>query len=80
MEIWKQVLDIQRTLERRESTVEDQLEIAELALAQDDSSKGLCLGRELGIARRITSEQVLELTTVGRVRHCSVVFSAVGRR
>lgn len=63
-------VDVQRTLKRREATVEDQLKIAKLALGQDDGGQALSLGRELGVARRIASEQVLEDTTVGRVRHC----------
>lgn len=60
----------QRTFKRREAAVQDQLEVAELALSQDDSSQGLGLGGELVVARSIAGEQVLEDATVGRVRHC----------
>lgn len=58
-----------RTLKRRETTVHDQLEIAQLALSKDDSREGLGLGGELLLAGSIAGEQVLEDTTVGSVGH-----------
>jgi hypothetical protein len=57
------------TFEWGKATVEDQLEIAELALGQDESSQRLCLCCKLVVTRRITGEQVLEDTSVGWVRH-----------
>jgi hypothetical protein len=59
----------QLTLERRETTVHDQLEIAELALSKDDGGEGLGLGGELVVAGSIASEQVLQDTTVRSVGH-----------
>lgn len=60
----------QRTFKGRKATVQDQLEIAKLALSQDNGSQGLGLGGELVVARSIAGEQVLEDATVRRVRHC----------
>lgn len=45
-----------RTFKGRKATVENQLEIAELALGQDDRGKSLGLSRELGVAGRIARE------------------------
>lgn len=58
------------TFERRETTVEDQLEIAKVTLGEDESRELLRLGLELGLARQIASEEVLEDTAVGSVGHC----------
>lgn len=50
------------TLERREATVQDELQIAELALIEHDSGESLCLIVELLAARGIARDQVLEDT------------------
>jgi hypothetical protein len=57
------------TFKWRKATVEDQLEIAKLALGQDESSERLGLCCELIVARGIAGEQVLEDTSVGGIRH-----------
>lgn len=57
------------TLERREATVKDQLEIAKVTLSQDDGGQLLGLGEKLGLAGQIAGEKVLEDTTVGSVGH-----------
>lgn len=59
----------QRTFKRRETAIEQQLEIAELALAEEQRREGLCFGRKLGMARQIAGDQVLEDAAVRRVRH-----------
>lgn len=56
------ILLVHETLKWGEATIEDQLQIAELALVQDDSGKLLGLRDELLPARSIAGEQVLELT------------------
>jgi hypothetical protein len=65
------------TLQRRETTVHDQLEIAELALGEDDGGEGLGLGGEQVVAGSIAGEQVLQDTTVRRVGH-DVIWKRVG--
>ena len=57
------------TLQRRETTVHDQLEIAQLALGEDDGGEGLGLNGELVVAGSIAGNQVLEDTTVRNVGH-----------
>lgn len=57
------------TFKWRKATVEDQLEIAKLALGQDESSERLSLRCELIVTRGIAGEQVLEDTSVRGVRH-----------
>jgi hypothetical protein len=57
------------TLQRRETTVHDQLEIAQLALGEDDGREGLGLDGELVVAGSIAGNQVLEDTTVRNVGH-----------
>lgn len=57
------------TLERRETTVHDQLEIAQLALGEHDGGESLGLGDKLLLAGSIAGEQVLQDTTVGSVGH-----------
>lgn len=59
-----------RTFERRETTVHDQLEIAQLALGEHDGGESLGLSGELGLAGSIAGEEVLEDTTVGGIGHC----------
>ena len=51
------------TFEGRETTVEDQFEIAKLALVEDNGWKLFSFRGELLLARGIAGEQVLELTT-----------------
>jgi hypothetical protein len=68
------------TFEGRETTVEDQLEIAELALGEDDGRKGLGLGGELIVAGSIAREQVLEDAAVRWVGHYVVGCKWVGSR
>jgi hypothetical protein len=59
----------QLTLQRRETTVHDQLEIAQLALGEDDGGESLSLGGEFVVTGSIAGEQVLEDTTVRSVGH-----------
>lgn len=61
------------TLQRRETTVHDQLEITQLALREHNSGESLGLSDELVLARSIAGNQVLEDTTVGSVGHCEYV-------
>ncbi len=63
------VLVSQRTFKRRETAIEDQLEIAELALAEEQRRQSLSLGGKLGMAGQIAGDQVLEDAAVGRIRH-----------
>jgi hypothetical protein len=58
------------TFEGRETTVEDQLQIAKLSLGQSDGRKSLGLGRELIVSGSISGEEILEDTSVGWVGHC----------
>ena len=58
-----------RTFKGRETAIEDQFQIAKLALAQQDRGQSLGLGLELIMARSVSCEQILEDTAVGRVRH-----------
>lgn len=57
------------TLQGREATVHDQLEITQLALGEDNGGEGLRLDGELVVAGSITGNQVLEDTTVRSVGH-----------
>jgi hypothetical protein len=61
------------TFNGREATVEDQLKIAKVTLSEDEGGKLLGLGLELGLARQIAGEEVLEDTTVRSVGHCDVM-------
>jgi hypothetical protein len=63
------VLLVHETLERGEATVDDELEIAKLALVKDDGGELLGLGGELSVARSIAGNQILKDTT------CNVVVS-----
>lgn len=58
-----------RTFERREATIEHQLEIAEVALCEGESREGLGLGCQLRLAGEIAGEEVLEDSAVGCERH-----------
>lgn len=58
-----------RTFQRRETTVEDELEIAQVALSQSEGGERLGLSEKLRLARSIAGEEVLEDTTVRRVGH-----------
>jgi hypothetical protein len=64
------VLLVHEALKRRETTVHNQLKIAQLTLVKNDSRQSLGLSRELVVARGIAGEEVLEDTTVRRVGHC----------
>lgn len=57
------VLLVHETLQRGEATVDDELEIAELALVQDDSGEGLGLSGELVAAGSIAGNEILQDTT-----------------
>lgn len=57
------------TLQRRETSVHDQLEIAQLALGERHSGESLGLSGELNLAGSIAGEKVLEDTTVRGVGH-----------
>jgi len=57
------VLLVHETLERGEATVDDELEIAKLALVQHDGGELLGLGGELSVARSIAGNQILKDTT-----------------
>lgn len=61
------------TLQRRETTVHDQLKITQLALREHNSGESLSLSDELLLARSIAGNQVLEDTTVRSVGHCRYV-------
>ncbi len=60
---------VHETLERGETTVDDEFEIAKLTLGEDDLGEGVSLGGELRSDRSIAYEQVLEDTTVRSVGH-----------
>jgi hypothetical protein len=57
------VLLVHETLQRGEATIDDKLEIAELALVQDDSGELLGLGGEFLAARSIAGNKILKDTT-----------------
>lgn len=75
MPIWRPSRALERnetislTLERGETTVHNQLQIAQLALREYNGGEGFSLGNELFLAGSIAGQQVLEDTTVGRVGH-----------
>jgi hypothetical protein len=56
------VLLVHETLQRREATVDDELEIAKLALVQDNGGELLGLSGELIAARSIASNKILKDT------------------
>lgn len=62
--------DWQHTLQRTETTVHDELQIAELALSESEGRESLRLSSQLVVAGSIAGEKVLKDTTVGRVGHC----------
>jgi hypothetical protein len=72
------------TFEGRETTVKDKLKIAKVSLAECEGRKLLSLSLELGLARQVTGEEVLEDTTMRSVGHCAVrvrgVFGRVDRK
>ena len=68
------------TFEGRETTVKDKLKIAKVSLAECKGRKLLSLSLELGLARQVTGEEVLEDTTMRSVGHCAVrVCGVLGR-
>lgn len=62
------------TLERRETAIENQLQVAKVALRQGQGGEGLSLLEELVVARGIAGKEVLEDAAVGRVGHCEDVI------
>jgi len=68
------VLLVHETLERREATVDDKLEIAKLALVEHDGGELLGLGGELIAARSIAGNKILKDTAVGRVGHDVCIY------
>jgi len=72
------------TFEGRETTVKDKLKIAKMSLAECEGRKLLSLSLELGLARQVTSEEVLEDTAMRSVGHRAVrvcgVFGRVGKK
>lgn len=64
-------MERKRTFERGETTGDEQLEITQLALAEEQRGERLGLGGQLGLARQIAREEVLEDAAVGSVGHCS---------
>jgi hypothetical protein len=57
------VLLVHETLKRREATVDDEFEIAKLALVEDNGGELLRLGGELIAARSIAGDKILKDTT-----------------
>lgn len=57
------VLLVHETLERREATVDDEFEIAKLALVEDNGGELLGLGEELVATRSIAGNKILKDTT-----------------
>lgn len=68
------------TLQRRETTVHDEFQIAQLALSQNNSREGLGLSAELLLAGSIAGKQVLEDTTVRSVGHCVRVYKGTKKK
>ena len=68
-----------RTFERREAAIEQQLEVAELALAEDERRQRLRFGCKFGLARQISRKQVLEHAAVGNVCHVGMMSGRRGR-
>ena len=56
------VLLVHETLERRETTVDDEFEIAKLALVEHDGGELLGLGEELIATRSVAGNEILEDT------------------
>lgn len=59
----------ERTLKRRETAIEQQLEIAEVPLGEGQRGEGVGLGGELGLAGSVAGEEVFENPAVGLERH-----------
>ena len=57
------------TFEGRETTVEDQFEIAEVTLSQDKRRQGLGLCVQFGLAGQIAGEEVLKDAAMRSVGH-----------
>jgi hypothetical protein len=74
------ILLVHETLQRGEATVDDELEIAKLALVQDNSGKSLCLSGELVAARSIAGNKVLQDTTCGLIVSGLAIWSSACRR
>lgn len=62
------------TLERRETTIHDQLEITKLTLGQDQSREGLSLLLKLASFGSIASDEILQDAAVGWVGHDDTVY------
>ena len=63
------ILLVQESFERREPPGNDKLEIAELAISQDDRCESGRLAEELLVNRLVADNEVLEDTAVGSVGH-----------
>jgi hypothetical protein len=63
------VLLIQKALEGRKATREDKLQIAELAFSKNEILESLGLGKKFISNRGITSQKVLQDSSMGWVRH-----------
>lgn len=63
------VLLVHEALQGREATVEDELKITDLTLSKGKGREFLGFSSELIVAGEISGEEVLEDTTMRRVRH-----------
>jgi hypothetical protein len=57
------------TLQRTKASINDQFEIAQLALSEDDSGQLLCFGDELVMAGSITGQEIFQKATMGVIGH-----------
>lgn len=57
------------TFKRGKAAVENQLEVAKVALRQDDGGQRLGFRGKLGLARKVAGKEVLEDAAVGSVGH-----------
>lgn len=60
----------EHTLQRTETAIENQLQVAKLTLRQVNGRQCLCLSDELLTAGGIAGEKVLEDATMRRIGHC----------
>jgi hypothetical protein len=59
----------QLTLQRRETAIENQLQVAQVTLRQNQRRESLGFLQQLGLARQIARKEVLEDAAVGSVGH-----------
>ena len=69
MELEYSMVDMRHTFEGRETTVEDQLKIAELPVGEGDSGELLSLGSQLSLSREVSRQEILQLATMRRIGH-----------